>query len=515
MSFFFFFLSFFSPSSSSSSFSSSSSSSFSSTSSLSFSSSSSSSSPESLPFTLLVAESTAALISSDGLAPSPLSSPSEPVADSTAFLISLLGLIFSFCGAKAGSPPSTGASSTAAAAASSACGASAGSPSSWAICRPMMAGVNRLPAKLSRAGAGEGAAMPKPTARAVADTKVLAMVRRGILFSCCWRCATIAALKDIRIGRAMRMRTYKFFTYGWVVGLLLVCFAPPVTATTATAKPLVDAAWSVSRIGAENIRFLDIRGGGAADFEAGHIPGAVYSDYFNAGWRVTGQDGTPGMLPPVADLERLLGQLGISNTKHVVIVARGLSAVEMASAARVFWTFKVLGHDAVSILDGGMTAYRALAGAPLEGGAVNHEKAMFTASYRPALVASKADVISAQQAGGALLDLRPESQFTGARGPRFMREKGTIAGARNLPLTGLTNDGVFKTPAVLAELFSEAHVTAGEPLTCFCNTGHMAALGWFVAYALLGNDAARLYDGSMAEWSQDPGREIVKGVVAD
>lgn len=313
----------------------------------------------------------------------------------------------------------------------------------------------------------------------------------------------------------MRRGVKDIINFGRVVALLfLLCFALPAPAATA-AGPLVDAAWAVSHLGEENVRFLDIRGGGADDFAAGHIPGAVFSDYFRAGWRVTGQNGVPGMLPPVADLEQLLGRLGISNASHVVIVARGLSAVEMASAARVFWTLKVLGHDAVSILDGGMMAYRALAGAALEKGSASPENVAFTASFRPALVASKADVISAQRDGGALLDLRPESQFTGARGPRFMREKGTIAGARNLPLTGLTNDGAFKTPAVLAELFSQAHVAAAEPLTCFCNTGHMAALGWFVAYALLGNEAARLYDGSMAEWSQDPAREIVRGVVAD
>ena len=143
----------------------------------------------------------------------------------------------------------------------------------------------------------------------------------------------------------------------WVAVLLLVAgFAVPAHSAT-TAAPLVDAAWAVSHIGQENIRFLDIRAGGGAVSDAGHIPGAVFSDYFRAGWRVTGAGGTPGMLPPVADLEILVGGLGIANASHVIIVARGLSAIEMASAARVYWTFKVLGHDAVSILDGGFLAY--------------------------------------------------------------------------------------------------------------------------------------------------------------
>lgn len=175
------------------------------------------------------------------------------------------------------------------------------------------------------------------------------------------------------------------------VFLLVLVFAAPVMPVFAAGSgggALVDAAWAVAQIGRDNIRFLDIRAGGAADYAEGHIPSAVFSDYFNAGWRVRGAHGTPGMLPPVADLEKLVGDLGISNVSHVVIVARGLSAVEMASAARIYWTFKVLGHDAVSILDGGMTAYRALAGAPMQSGAARAKRAEFKAAFRPALVAS-------------------------------------------------------------------------------------------------------------------------------
>ena len=295
----------------------------------------------------------------------------------------------------------------------------------------------------------------------------------------------------------------------WVAALLLVaCVAAPAHSAV-TAGPLVGAAWAVSHIGRENVRFLDIRGGGAAEFEAGHIPGAVFSDYFRAGWRVTDADGTPGMLPPVADLETLIGGLGISNASHVVIVARGLSAIEMAGAARVFWTFKVLGHDAVSILDGGMTAYVALPRPPVASGPALPESRIFKASFRPALIATKENVIESQADGGVLLDLRPESQYSGARGPGFISRKGTIAGARNLPYDRLTEGGAFKTIAALSELFSALDAARDGPVTCFCNTGHMASLGWFVAHELLGNRQARLYDGSMAEWSADPSLDVV------
>jgi thiosulfate/3-mercaptopyruvate sulfurtransferase len=52
----------------------------------------------------------------------------------------------------------------------------------------------------------------------------------------------------------------------------------------------------------------------------------------------------------------------------VVIAPLGAHAKSMAGAARVYWAFKVLGHDRVSILDGGTSGYASDAARPLEQG---------------------------------------------------------------------------------------------------------------------------------------------------
>ena len=128
------------------------------------------------------------------------------------------------------------------------------------------------------------------------------------------------------------------------------------TALAGDAEPLVDAGWVAANIGKDDVVVLDIRPEpkevSAAGFEDGHIPGAVHADYSTAGWRVE-RDGTVGMLPDTGDLEALIGGLGIDNDDHVVIVHPGESSSDFGSATRVYWTFKVLGHDDVSILDGG------------------------------------------------------------------------------------------------------------------------------------------------------------------
>jgi thiosulfate/3-mercaptopyruvate sulfurtransferase len=142
-------------------------------------------------------------------------------------------------------------------------------------------------------------------------------------------------------------------------------------AVAAAATPLVDVAWLEANAASPGLVVLDIRNalgkGSKQAYLEGHIPGAVYSDYLKDGWRAK-VDGVPGQLPPPAELETLIGGLGISNDSHVVVVAGGVSALDMGSATRVYWTFKVLGHDEVSILDGGHKAYAADPGNPLETG---------------------------------------------------------------------------------------------------------------------------------------------------
>ena len=120
------------------------------------------------------------------------------------------------------------------------------------------------------------------------------------------------------------------------------------------AEPLVSVKWLNDNLTNNELVVLDIRnkidGGSKEAFEVGHIPQAVYSNYLTEGWRTT-VDGIVGKLPPVNDLEILIGGLGISNDSQVIVVPGGVSSSDFGSASRVYWTFKVLGHNNVSILE--------------------------------------------------------------------------------------------------------------------------------------------------------------------
>jgi len=269
--------------------------------------------------------------------------------------------------------------------------------------------------------------------------------------------------------------------------------------------PLVDVAWVKAHSEHSAVVLLDIRnkldGGSEKTYRQGHIPGAVYSDYLKAGWR-SKVDGVPGQLPAVGSLEALIGNLGIGNDNRVVIIAAGVSALDMGSATRIYWTFKVLGHDKVSILDGGYRAYTDDAGNPVETGWNEPSPQIFSASFRPEMVADYRDVQAAVGSRTALIDMRPPAQYRGEKAHKAAKQPGTIPGALNVPESQITVDGgKFVSADGVRDLLKTAGVDAEGESIAFCNTGHWATLGWFAESEILGNKKVRVYDGSMVDWS--------------
>jgi thiosulfate/3-mercaptopyruvate sulfurtransferase len=285
---------------------------------------------------------------------------------------------------------------------------------------------------------------------------------------------------------------------------------------TGLLPPLADPAAVAAMLGRPGLVLLDVSSDPQA-YDRGHIPGAVYTDYGRDGWRVT-RNGIVGLLPEPAYMEELIGELGIGNGDHVVIVAQGRDAYETAAAARVYWTFRVLGHAAVSILNGGMKAWRADRDRPIEHGMPgDHIAKNFAARFDETFFASEADVRGALARGLPLIDVRPHDQFLGINKTVDVARHGALPGAIHLPGSWLTldNGGRFRDLAALGKLYGFAGVPMQGPAIVYCNTGHWSSLGWFVSVELLGNRAVKMYDGSMAEWSRDPDNPMVTAIDLD
>lgn len=272
--------------------------------------------------------------------------------------------------------------------------------------------------------------------------------------------------------------------------------------------PLVSPSWLAERLGGSGILVLDIRStesGGRAAFEAGHIPGAVHSDYAE-GWRIA-RGGAGGLLPDPDALARLLGGLGLTPAHHVVIVSAGLAPADFSAAARVYWTLKTAGHARVSILDGGYEAWRR-EGLPVQPGASAPQPgAPYPVAAEGRLRAGIADI---EKGGATLLDGRSRAQFEGREKSPQAARAGRLPGAAHLDhtLAFVPGTGRLKAPEELEQLY--APLPPG-PVVSYCNTGHLASTNWFVLSEVLGRPDVTLYDGSMSEWTQDPNRPVATG----
>lgn len=245
---------------------------------------------------------------------------------------------------------------------------------------------------------------------------------------------------------------------------------------------IIDATW--------NIDGSDALG----PFQAGHIPGAVFFDID----AVSDPDtGLPHMLPTPEAFAQAVSALGIGTYDTVVIYDQ----IGIRSAPRLWWTFRVFGHDRVQVLDGGLPAWLA-EGRPVERGPASpRPPADFKAIYRPALVRAADQILADIEAGRQLLDARPSGRFRGeASEPRPGLRSGHIPGSRNLPFPDvLSPDGFLLAPDQLRDRFADAGIDLAGDLTTTCGSGMTAAI-LALAAARAGNWHTAVYDGSWAEW---------------
>ena len=267
-------------------------------------------------------------------------------------------------------------------------------------------------------------------------------------------------------------------------------------------RDLVSSEWLASELGAPDLVVLDAswhmpaaNRDGRAEYEARHIPGARFFDID----ALSDHDAhCPHMLPPADLFGSAMGDLGVGDRDRIVIYDDSA----LRTAARAWFTLRHFGARQVAILDGGLAKWLAEA-RPTEGGYPPERPARFDAVARGGEVVGKDEV--RRGTGLPLVDARGPGRFTGEEAdPRPGVAAGHIPGARNLPYPAMyREDGTFRSPEELRAAFAVAGVDPAQPFVASCGSGVTANSLIFAAH-LLGNDRARLYDGSWSEWGADP-----------
>ncbi|QQO29392.1 3-mercaptopyruvate sulfurtransferase [Klebsiella pasteurii] len=230
-----------------------------------------------------------------------------------------------------------------------------------------------------------------------------------------------------------------------------------------------------------------------AEYQAGHIPGAVFFDIEALSDHTSP---LPHMMPRAEAFAVAMRELGVSNDKHLVVYDEG----NLFSAPRAWWMLRTFGVERVSIVAGGLEGWRRDE-LPLEQGLPELPEGEFDVNFDPQVIKRLTDVLLVSHEGSAqIVDARPAGRFNGlVAEPRPGLRSGHIPGALNVPWNELVINGELKTTDELNEIFARQGIDFERPIIASCGSGVTAAVV-VLALTTLGVNGVSLYDGSWSEW---------------
>lgn len=282
-----------------------------------------------------------------------------------------------------------------------------------------------------------------------------------------------------------------------VAGAVVIWIGQDSPATAAGLLVSVDNVRDLQTDG--EVLLVDARS--AEDYHQGAILGAVSLPTETLNRVVVLENGTevPYIVQEADQIVHSLRQAGMRSDVSVVIYDNGAET----SATRIFWVLDYYGHENISILDGGLAAWKATGG-ELSTTPVVPPEGDFTPQPHPE---RHADYDYVQQAMFSDTIMTCNALSAGNY------EEGSIEGSVNLHASSLFEDGdvpYFRGAEVLSELLDEIGYEDGQEFLSFCGAGYMASINYFAA-KLLGIQDVRMYDGSLVEWNARGGALLPSG----
>ncbi len=275
------------------------------------------------------------------------------------------------------------------------------------------------------------------------------------------------------------------------------------------ADVLVSADWAEENLNTPGVVFVEVDEDTTA-YDGGHIPGAVKLD-----WKNDLQDPIRRDFVSKEQFEKLLSGVGISNDDTVVLYGGNNNWF----AAYAYWYFKLYGHDAVKLVDGGRKKWE-LDGRELSKDTVSRPATTYTAKGQDTSIRAFRDEVLAAIGVKNLVDVRSPDEFAGrllapAHLPQEQAQRaGHIPSALSVPWSKAANeDGTFKSDDELRKLYvSEAGLDEAKETIAYCRIGERSSHTWFALHELLDYPNVKNYDGSWTEYGSLVGVPIEKDV---
>ncbi|WP_173931580.1 3-mercaptopyruvate sulfurtransferase [Chelativorans sp. Marseille-P2723] len=272
---------------------------------------------------------------------------------------------------------------------------------------------------------------------------------------------------------------------------------------------VVSADWLEERLSTPGLSIIDgswyLPGRNArADYEAAHIPGAIF---FDQDLVVDPDTDLPHALPSPATFQRHASSMGVTEDDTIVVY----DGPGMFSAPRVWWMFRVMGAQKVFLLDGGFDRWRA-EGRPVTSEATKIAPSAFKARFDGSHVTSLAEMREIVETRSAqVADARSPGRFAGTEPePRPGVRSGHMPGARNFPAGTLSENGSLLPLDQLRRRLEDAGIDLSRPVVTTCGSGITAAV-LNLALESLGHNDHRLYDGSWSEWGARDDMPVAAG----
>ena len=275
---------------------------------------------------------------------------------------------------------------------------------------------------------------------------------------------------------------------------------------------LVSTDWLGERLNAPDIRILDATTylptdgrDGRQLYEQAHIPGARFFDIDDVS---DDHSPLPHMLPPVEKFVSRVRKMGIGDGHRIVVYDQQ----GIYSAARVWWMFRLFGHEDVAVLDGGLPKWQA-EGRPVDDIDPDPRERHFTGRRNASMVRDVTQMARAVKLRDEqIVDARAAGRFRGEEvEPRKGLRSGHIPGSANVPFKTLLNDDqTMKSPEETRAIFEAAGVDLTKPVATTCGSGVTACV-LTLALHRLGHTRNAVYDGSWVEWGAYDDLEVETG----